>query len=124
MNVKNSEILEYYISMFGFDMGIVHWFVDIKKQEYPILKSIEKGKNNTSANEIKLLRTKDGYTEEQIALAINTSFTHEFWKRQIFSLAQIRSKCKDGLTKFEHLLLVTKELQPSKNDGAEYEVLN
>ena len=125
LNVKNSEQLNTYIQMFGFDLGVVHWFAEIKKQDFPILsKSIEKSKSASSANEIKLLRTKDGYTEKEIALAINSSFNHDFWKKQIFSLAQIRSKCKDGLTKFEHLLLITKELQPEKNDGADYEILN
>lgn len=124
-NIRGADALKYYIELFGFDMGVVHWFVEHKKLDFPLIKTISKSINEASANEIRLLKTKDSYTEEQIILAINTSFFHSFWKRQIFSLAQIRSKCKDGMTKFEHLVMETKELDPSKQvQEQKYELLN
>jgi hypothetical protein len=50
----------------------------------------------------KLIRI-DGYTLDDIKLALQSAVRDEFWKKQIISLRGLRNKAKNGNTKFDNL---------------------
>ena len=60
---------------------------------------------------------KQGYKEDLICSAIEVALYNDFWKKNLLVLTQLNSKCKSGLTKFEHLLILLKG--PEKIDDYE-----
>jgi hypothetical protein len=103
-------------------------FIERRKQQFPNFQVV---KNATPEDAIgavwKLL--KKGYDEDVIIECIRIGINDDFWKRNLMTLTQLNKKCKDELTKFEHLLMIYEEKKKPKKsrydviEGPSYEEL-
>jgi len=97
-------------------VNTVNKFITVRKQQYPNILSVKNANFAASMKEVyKLL--KQGYKEDLVCGAIEVALYNDFWKKNLLSLAQLNAKCKSGLTKFEHLLILLK--RPEKIDDYE-----
>lgn len=77
--------------------------MDYQKERYPKLvnnknKNIKKG-----ADTIRLLREQDDFTENEITGTLKFALKDKFWQDKVFSIANIRTKSKNGNTKFQNI---------------------
>lgn len=94
----------------------VNKFITVRKQQYPNIPSVKNANFAASMKEVyKLL--KRGYKEDLVCGAIEVALYDDFWKKNLLVLTQLNSKCKSGLTKFDHLLILLK--RPEKIDDYE-----
>ena len=94
----------------------VNKFITVRKQQYPNIPSVKNANFAASMKEVyKLL--KRGYKEDLVCGAIEVALYNDFWKKNLLVLTQLNSKCKSGLTKFDHLLILLK--RPEKIDDYE-----
>jgi hypothetical protein len=56
------------------------------------------------ANAIRLLVTKDGHPLEDVKRIMDWALDNDFWKGNIFSMAPMRGRSKNGLKKYENIL--------------------
>jgi len=97
-------------------VNTVNKFITVRKQQYPNILSVKNANFAASMKEVyKLL--KQGYKEDLVCGAIEVALYNDFWKKNLLVLTQLNSKCKSGLTKFEHLLILLK--RPEKIDDYE-----
>ena len=97
-------------------VNTVNKFITVRKQQYPNILSVKNANFAASMKEVyKLL--KQGYKEDLVCSAIEVALYNDFWKKNLLVLTQLNSKCKSGLTKFEHLLILLK--RPEKIDDYE-----
>ena len=94
----------------------VNKFITVRKQQYPNIPSVKNANFAASMKEVYKL-IKQGYQEDLICSAIEVALYNDFWKKNLLVLTQLNSKCKSGLTKFEHLLILLK--RPEKIDDYE-----
>ena len=94
----------------------VNKFITVRKQQYPNIPSVRNASFAASMKEVYKL-IKQGYQEDLICSAIEVALYNDFWKKNLLVLTQLNSKCKSGLTKFEHLLILLK--RPEKIDDYE-----
>ncbi len=94
----------------------VNKFITVRKQQYPNIPSVRNASFTASMKEVYKL-IKQGYQEDLICSAIEVALYNDFWKKNLLVLTQLNSKCKSGLTKFEHLLILLK--RPEKIDDYE-----
>lgn len=102
-------------------------FIEVRKKQFPNFQVVKNAKVEDAVIQIwKLL--KKGYSEDVIISCIKIGLYDDFWKRNIMVLTQLNKRCKDELTKFEHLLMIYEEKQTKKpkylnEPGLSYEEL-
>lgn len=105
----------------------IQYFIDVRKQQFPNFQVVRNAKVEDAVIPIwKLI--KKGYSEDIIIECIRIGAKDEFWKRNLMTLTQLNKKCKDELTKFEHLLMIYEEKKGKKTKyidepGISYEEL-
>lgn len=99
---KNKQEIYKYISpqMLDFIVDFIFHISDTKGNRAP--KKTEALFNNSLDTILKLIRL-DGFTFEYIAEVIRWVPRDDFWSDNLFSLAVLRTKSKNGITKFQNI---------------------
>jgi len=91
-------------------------FIDTRKKQFPNFTVVKNAKVEDGITQISKL-LKKGFDEDVIIACIRIAEDHDFWKRNLMTLSQLNKKCKDDLTKFEHLLMIYEDEKPNSNTG-------
>ena len=78
-------------------------FIEKRKEQFPNFQVVKNATPDAAVGAVWRL-LKKGYTEDVIIECIKIGINHDFWKRNLMTLTQLNKKCRDELTKFEHLL--------------------
>lgn len=85
--------------------AIAKWFKQRKlKSVFGRLPSVVKMDVEKSAKTLSMIFYIDKQEVDEIVLVVDRALKEKFWAQNLQSLATIRNKCKDGLTKYEHIL--------------------
>ena len=98
-------------------ISTIQYFIDKRKEQFPNFQVVKNAKVEHCLIEINRL-LKKGYSEDIIIECIKIGVNHEFWMRNLMTLTQVNKKCKDELTKFEHLLMIYED----RNKGRQSKV--
>lgn len=85
--------------------AICEWFHYVKLRTHGKLPSVRNMNLDRGIDAINKLVTLDEQVVEDIILALNVSFTDNFWKNNLLTVGQLRIKCSDGVTKYEKLFM-------------------
>lgn len=94
--------------------AIYEWWMHEKLLSHSEYPSVRKGSQKLSEKAIRDLVIIDMQPIDKVILCIDISLKDEFWKEQILSLASLRKTCKDGLSKYEHLLQKVLKQKPTE----------
>jgi len=92
-------------------------FYAIQKEQFPnFIKQVSPTQIKQSCDAIDKLVRIDGFTLVQVFKAIVWATDDEFWARQVLSITGLRSRSKNGMTKFQNILagMGDKNKQPTK----------
>ena len=84
--------------------------------------SIKEANLGSWAETIDKLQRLDGKSKEEIKSVIKFALEDNFWKNNLLSLAVLRDKSKNDLTKYENILNAMKQRTPDKQTKLEYSV--
>lgn len=80
-------------------------FIEERKKQFPNFQTVRNARIDQAVIEVSKL-LKKGFDENVIIECIKIGITNDFWQRNLMTLTQLNKRCKDELTKFEHLLLI------------------
>lgn len=83
--------------------NIASKFIEYKKKYFGNYKAVRNANINDAMVEIYKVHKIDGYPYNEILDVLRTAATDSFWKTNLLTLTVLRSKCKNGLTKFEQI---------------------
>jgi hypothetical protein len=101
-NIKRKTIKKKNLSDFAYK--IADEFHDYQMKNCPVA-SIKNWDREKWVDVIDKLMRIDGYKQQTISDALSFAVNDDFWKKQIISLAGLRKKGKNGLTKFDNLVI-------------------
>ena len=78
-------------------------YISFIKKTYPTKAPSGKNVESNSLDVMDKLIRLDGFEDDYIFNALRWAKDDEFWSQQVFSLAGLRKKSKNGLTKFQNL---------------------
>jgi len=78
-------------------------YIDFISKKFPTKKPRGRNLEQKSLETIDKLVRLDGFTEDYIIEALRWAHNDNFWKHQVYSLAALREKSKNGLLKFQNL---------------------
>ena len=101
-NIKRKTIKKKNLSDFAYK--IADEFHDYQMKNCPVA-SIKNWNRENWADTIDKLMRIDGYKQQTISDALGFAVSDDFWSKQIISLASLRKKGKNDLTKFDNLVI-------------------
>ncbi|HCX04779.1 MAG TPA: hypothetical protein DHM42_09825 [Clostridiales bacterium] len=101
-NIKRKTIKKKTLSDFAYK--IADEFHDYQMKNCPVA-SIKNWNRENWADTIDKLMRIDGYKQQTISDALGFAVSDDFWSKQIISLASLRKKGKNDLTKFDNLVI-------------------
>jgi hypothetical protein len=101
-NTKRKTIKKKNLSDFAYK--IADEFHDYQMKNCPVA-SIKNWNRENWADTIDKLMRIDGYKQQTISDALGFAVSDDFWSKQIISLAGLRKKGKNDLTKFDNLVI-------------------
>jgi len=114
IKMKNDEIVTEEMS--DDIINIIREFIEVRKSQFPNFSVVKNAKIEDAYMPVLKLKKK-GYSDKVIIACIRIGMYNEFWKRNIMTLTQLNKKCKDELTKFEHLLMIYEEKNKNGNEN-------
>lgn len=85
--------------------AIAKWFKERKmKTIYSRFSSVKNMKIDQAAKVISMLFFNDKQEIDEIVLTVDRALTDKFWSQNLQTITTIRNRCRDGMTKYEHIL--------------------
>ena len=99
-NIRTKE-KEYSANLKEFTSDFISYIKKTNPKKLPT----SKNHLESSLNTLKKLTSIDGFDENYIFDVLRWAKKDDFWQDQIYSLAGLRKKNKDGLTKFQNIII-------------------
>jgi hypothetical protein len=101
----------------------VRRYIEYISKTFPTKSPKGKDIESKSLDTMNKLTSIDGFKEDYVFSVLRWSKDDEFWKHQVFSLAALRNKSHNGLTKFQNISIAHEKENPQEEDLTEDQIL-